>query len=239
MTKEQNHPKDILKFGEGKLIVSAGLWHGEPAVFIEDAPSAGPRGAIMDDELGWSKTELHPSGRVLIFPTAQEAAAIASLLCGDAMPLAHDDFISGPKTEPKDGEWWWCKEDNFGPIVAARWDIDEQLDSGGSWFGVADYGSHNLKAAALTPIALVTTPEQDAAKDELIKRLVEVLSNFNIQPPDQDGDVWLHMRAKNVRSSGAVNLGGTRRILVQVAALLEQDRIAALKQARAAGYGGK
>jgi len=79
-----NEPKDILRFGEGRLIVSYGTWHGEPAVFIEEAPSAIPRGAIVDSELGWRKTELQPNVRVMIFPTGTEARLIASILCGDA-----------------------------------------------------------------------------------------------------------------------------------------------------------
>lgn len=79
---------EAVAFGEGRVVVDTGKFHGKPAVFIAPVSEPGVVGASAR-HLGHDKNLLQPGEKVLTFPTNERAKAVADALVG-ATP-AHPD----------------------------------------------------------------------------------------------------------------------------------------------------
>lgn len=79
--KEIEKLRAILEFGAGKFVVDSGMYDDKPAVFIRNANEPGGVGESAKRE-NVPRDCLQPSERVLTFPTAEQAKAVADALCG-------------------------------------------------------------------------------------------------------------------------------------------------------------
>ena len=86
---EQDEAGILLTFGFGALIVNTGTFGGDNAVFIAKATSPGPVGEYTGRS-AFARDCLQLGEHVLVFPTKEQAQAVADAMCAPIPPAPTD-----------------------------------------------------------------------------------------------------------------------------------------------------